>query len=162
MDDKILWAPWRADFILAKKERGCIFCRRLKMKDSVRNLIIYRGDKAFVILNKFPYNSGHVMIVPKRHVGSIEKLNEAESREFFELTQRTVVVIKRVLKPGSLNLGMNLGRVSGAGIPGHVHMHVVPRWHGDTNFMPVIGNTKVVSIPLEPVYEALKKEFSKL
>jgi len=162
MDDKILWAPWRADFILAEKEKGCIFCRRLKMKDSVRNLIVYRGDKAFVILNKFPYNSGHTMIVPNRHVAHVEKLNEAESREFFELIQKTVVAIKRALKPGSLNLGMNLGRISGAGIPSHVHMHVVPRWHGDTNFMPVIGKTNVVSVPLEPVYEALKKEFSKL
>lgn len=162
MDDKILWAPWRADFILAKKEKGCIFCRRLRMKDSVRNLIVHRGEKAFVILNKFPYNSGHTMIVPKRHVGHIEKLNEAEAAEFFELIQKTVVAIKRALKPGSMNLGMNLGRVSGAGIPGHVHMHVVPRWHGDTNFMPVIGRTNVVSVPLEPVYEALKKEFSKL
>jgi len=132
------------------------------MKDSVKNLIVYRGKKAFVILNKFPYNSGHALIVPNRHVGQIEKLNDEESREFFELTQKTVVAIKRALKPSSMNLGMNLGRVSGAGIPGHVHMHVVPRWHGDTNFMPVIGQTNVVSVPLEPVYEALKKEFSKL
>lgn len=162
MDDKILWAPWRAKFILGKKEKGCIFCRRLKMKDSVKNLIVYRGKKTFVILNKFPYNSGHTLIVPNRHVGQIEKLTEEESREFFELTRKTVVAVKKVLKPSSLNLGMNLGRGSGAGIPGHVHMHVVPRWHGDTNFMPVIGKTDVVSVPLEPVYEALKKEFSRL
>ncbi len=132
------------------------------MKDSIKNLIVFRGKKTFVILNKFPYNSGHALIVPNRHVGLIEKLNDEESREFFELTQKTVVVIKRALKPSSLNLGMNLGRISGAGIPGHVHMHVVPRWHGDTNFMPVIGKTNVVSVPLEPVYEALKKEFSRL
>ncbi len=162
MDDNILWAPWRAKFILGKKETGCIFCKRLKMKDSVKNLIVYRSEKTFVILNKFPYNSGHTLIVPKRHVGQIEKLTVEESHEFFELTQKTVSVIKKVLKPSSLNLGMNLGRVSGAGIPGHLHMHVVPRWHGDTNFMPVIGQTSVVSVPLEPIYKALKKEFSKL
>ncbi|UCG61762.1 MAG: HIT domain-containing protein [Candidatus Zixiibacteriota bacterium] len=162
MDDKILWAPWRAKFILAEKEKGCIFCKRLKMKDSVKNLIVYRGEKTFVILNKFPYNSGHALIVPNRHVGQIEKLNNEEAREFFELTQKTVRAIKRVLKPSSMNLGMNLGRVSGAGIPNHVHMHVVPRWHGDTNFMPVIGRTNIVSVPLEPVYKALKKEFSRL
>ena len=162
MDDKILWAPWRAKFILGKKETGCIFCKRLKMKDSVKNLIIYRGEKTFVILNKFPYNSGHTLIVPKRHVGQIEKLTVEESREFFELTQKTVSVIKKTLKPSSLNLGMNLGQVSGAGIPGHLHMHVVPRWHGDTNFMPVIGQTSVVSVPLEPIYKALKKEFARL
>ena len=109
MDDKILWAPWRAEFILAKKEKGCIFCRRLKMKDSMKNLIIYRGEKTFVILNKFPYNSGHTLIVPNRHVGQIENLSEAESREFFELTQKTVIAVKKALKPSSLNLGMNLG-----------------------------------------------------
>ena len=162
MDDKILWAPWRAKFILGKKETGCIFCKRLKMKDSVKNLIVYRSEKTFVILNKFPYNSGHTLIVPKRHVGQIEKLTVEESREFFELTQKTVSVIKKALKPSSLNLGMNLGRVSGAGIPGHLHMHIVPRWHGDTNFMPVIGQTSVVSVPLEPIYKALKKEFARL
>ena len=162
MDDKILWAPWRAKFILGKKETGCIFCKRLKMKDSVKNLIVYRSEKTFVILNKFPYNSGHTLIVPKRHVGQIEKLTVEESREFFELTQKTVSVIKKTLKPSSLNLGMNLGRVSGAGIPGHLHMHIVPRWHGDTNFMPVIGQTSVVSVPLEPIYKALKKEFARL
>ncbi|UCD64809.1 MAG: HIT domain-containing protein [Candidatus Zixiibacteriota bacterium] len=162
MPHKTIWAPWRANFILAEKEKGCIFCKRLKMKDSIRNLILYRGELAFVILNKFPYNSGHSLIVPNRHVGRIEKLTQAESIEFFDLTRRTVAVIKKVLKPSSLNLGMNLGRVSGAGIPGHVHMHVVPRWHGDTNFMPVIGETNVVSVPLEPVYRALKKEFGRL
>ncbi|MEW6412501.1 MAG: HIT domain-containing protein [Candidatus Zixiibacteriota bacterium] len=162
MDDKILWAPWRAEFILSKKEKGCIFCKRLKMKDSVKNLVIYRGKNSFVILNKFPYNSGHTLIVPNRHVGQLEKLTEQESIEFFELTRKTVAVIKKVLNPGSLNIGMNLGKISGAGIPGHVHMHVVPRWHGDTNFMPVIGKTNVVSVPLEPIYEALKKEFAAL
>lgn len=162
MDDKILWAPWRAEFILSKKEKGCIFCKRLKMKDSVKNLIVHRGEKCFVILNKFPYNSGHTLIVPNRHVGQLEKLTEQESIEFFELTRKTVAIIKKALNPGSLNIGMNLGRISGAGIPGHVHMHVVPRWHGDTNFMPVIGKTNVVSVPLEPIYEALKKGFASL
>ncbi len=162
MDDKILWAPWRAEFIMSKKEKGCIFCKRLKMKDSLKNLIVHRGEKTFVILNKFPYNSGHALIVPNRHVGQIEKLTQQESIEFFEMTRKTVAVIKKALNPGSLNLGMNLGRISGAGIPGHVHMHVVPRWHGDTNFMPVIGKTNVVSVPLEPIYEALKKEFASL
>jgi ATP adenylyltransferase len=160
MGNDMLWAPWRAGFILGKKEKGCIFCKRLKEKDSSKNLIVYRGKLAFVILNKFPYNAGHAMIVPTRHVGHLEKLNEAEAKEFFELTQSTVAVIKKVLKPSSMNLGMNLGRASGAGIPGHVHMHVVPRWHGDTNFMPVVGQTKVMSIPLGPVYKALKKEFN--
>ena len=159
MSDEKLWAPWRAGFILSKKEKGCIFCKRLKEKDSVKNLIIYRGQKALVILNKFPYNAGHTMIVPIRHVGQIENLKTEEAAEFFELLQKTVAIIKKTLRPTSMNLGMNLGRASGAGVPGHLHMHIVPRWIGDTNFMPIIGKTKVVSLPLDPIYKKLRKEF---
>ncbi len=157
-----LWAPWRAEFILKEKEKGCVFCKRLKKKDSVKNLILYRGKKCFVILNKFPYNSGHAMIVPVRHVARLEKLHADEAAELMILTQKTVAIIKKVLKPASLNLGMNLGKGAGAGIPGHLHMHVVPRWRGDTNFMPVTSGTKVISIPLEPVYKALRQEFRSL
>lgn len=162
MQDNILWAPWRSAFILSKKEKGCIFCKRLQMKDSINNLIVHRGEKVFVILNKFPYNSGHTLVVPNRHVGHLEKLTDAEAAEFFDLTRRTVEIIKRELKPQSLNLGMNLGRGSGAGIPGHLHMHIVPRWIGDTNFMPVLGNAHVISVPLEPVYETFRKAFASL
>lgn len=160
MADRSLWAPWRSGFILGKKEKGCVFCKRLKMKDSVKNLIVYRGEKTFVILNKFPYNVGHTLVLPYRHIGQVEKLTEKESQEMMALVQRTVTAIKKALKPDSLNLGMNLGRSSGAGVPGHCHMHIVPRWSGDTNFMPVIGNTKVHSIPIEPVYDALRKELN--
>ncbi|MEA3296320.1 MAG: HIT domain-containing protein, partial [candidate division Zixibacteria bacterium] len=135
MADKIIWAPWRAEFILGKKEEGCVFCNRLKIKDSMKNLIVYRGKKNFIILNKFPYNTGHTLIVPKRHIAQLEKLTEEEAVEFFELTRKTIKAIKKRLKPHSLNIGMNLGRTSGAGIPEHLHMHVVPRWQGDTNFI---------------------------
>ncbi len=131
------------------------------MTDSVKNLIVYRGEKAFVILNKFPYNTGHAMIVPYRHIGALEKLTPAEAQEIMALTQKTVVAIKRTMKPQSLNVGMNLGRQAGAGVPGHLHQHVVPRWNGDTNFMPVLGKTHVVSIPLEPIYDLLRKELNK-
>ena len=162
MADKMIWAPWRAEFILNEREKGCIFCNRLECEDSVENLILYRGDKCFVILNKFPYNSGHAMVVPQRHVGELEKLTEEEGNEFFSLTRLTVKMIKQALQPHSLNIGMNLGRSSGAGIPEHLHMHIVPRWTGDTNFMPIIGKTCVVSIGLELVYEAIRKEFDKL
>ena len=158
MGEKRLWAPWRAPFILGKKEKGCVFCNRLKMRDSVKNLILYRGETCFIILNKFPYNSGHTLVLPYRHIGQLEKLREEEANEMFALTRKAVVAIKRALKPASLNLGMNLGRVSGAGIPGHVHMHIVPRWTGDTNFMPVIGKSHVISVPLEPVYKAIRRE----
>lgn len=162
MADKMLWAPWRRKFVLGPKEKGCVFCNRLKMKDGVKNLIVFRGEKACVILNKFPYNSGHAMVLPVRHVGQIEKLTAEESVEFFDLVQKTVRVVKSALHPDSLNLGMNLGRVSGAGIPGHCHMHIVPRWQGDTNFMPVVGKTRVASVPLEPIYKVLRDGFKKL
>ena len=162
MTDKMIWAPWRSTFILDKKEKGCIFCNRQKKKDSLKNLIIYRGEKNFIILNKYPYNTGHTLVVPYRHVGLLEKLTDEESGEFFELVRKTVLIMKKTLKPNALNLGMNLGRCAGAGVPGHLHMHIVPRWQGDTNFMPVIGKTSVVSIPLEPVYEVLRKEFNRL
>jgi len=162
MSDNIIWAPWRAEFVLAEKEEGCILCNRLKMEDSVKNLIVYRGDKCAVIMNKFPYNSGHTMIIPIRHIAFIEELTHEESTEFFDLTRKTVAALKNGINPHSMNLGMNLGEGSGAGIPEHLHMHVVPRWNGDTNFMPVIGNTKVISVPLEPVYKILREEFAKL
>jgi ATP adenylyltransferase len=160
MSQNRLWAPWRSKFILKEKEKGCIFCRRLKEKDSPKNLIVYRGKKAFVILNKFPYNAGHAMVVPVRHVGQVENLRSDEAAEFFSLIQKTIVISKKVLKPHSMNLGMNLGKSSGAGVPGHLHMHIVPRWNGDTNFMPVTGDTKVISIPLGPIYKAFRKEFN--
>lgn len=162
MADKTLWAPWRAGFVLAQKEKGCIFCTRLKKRDSVTNLIVHRGETCFVILNKYPYNAGHAMVVPIRHVGQLEKMKPAESAEFFELTRTTVAVIKKALKPHSMNLGMNIGKSSGAGIPGHLHMHIVPRWTGDTSFMPVIGGTKIISVSLKEVYDAIRKEFKKI
>ncbi len=162
MDDKAIWAPWRADFVLAEKEKGCIFCNRLKMKDSIENLIVCRGSKNFVILNKFPYNSGHTMVVPNRHIACLDELTDEEAVEFFDLTRKSVTVIKRAIQPHSLNIGMNLGESSGAGVPEHLHLHVVPRWQGDTNFMPVIGKTRVISVSLEPIYEALRKGFSEL
>jgi len=158
----MIWAPWRSAFILSKKEKGCVFCNRLKQKDSIKNLILYRGEKNFVILNKYPYNSGHVMVVPMRHIGTLEKMNGAESSEFFELVRTTVAITKKALKPDGMNLGMNLGRMAGAGVPGHVHMHIVPRWTGDTNFMPVVGKTEVISVGLDVVYKSLSREFAKL
>ena len=157
-----MWAPWRAEFVLGEKEEGCIFCNRIKMEDTIENLIVHRGRLNVVILNKYPYNSGHSMIVPIRHIAHLEQLTEEEAIEFFELTRKTITAIKNGIKPHSLNIGMNLGEVSGAGIPEHLHMHVVPRWQGDTNFMPVIGKTSVISVPLEPVYEVLRKEFARL
>jgi ATP adenylyltransferase len=163
MEDRILWAPWRAAFVLAEKEEGCPLCKALAAeKDTVENLIVHRGETCFVILNKFPYNSGHAMICPKRHISEIEQLTDEESNEVFHLTRQTVGVLRKVVHPHSFNLGMNLGEGSGAGIPEHVHMHVVPRWNGDTSFMMVLGKTKIVSVPLDPVYELIREAFASL
>jgi ATP adenylyltransferase len=163
MEDNILWAPWRAEFVLAEKEKGCPLCKAFEAdEDSIENLIVHRGKTCFVILNKFPYNSGHSMICPNRHLADLSELTAVESAEMFALVGQTVAVIKRVIKPHSFNLGMNLGIGSGAGIPEHLHIHVVPRWNGDTSFMMVLGKTKVVSVPLDPVFEAIREGFAKL
>lgn len=162
MEDNTIWAPWRAGFIFGEKEDGCVFCNRInREEDSVDNLIVRRGRLNVVIINKYPYNPGHSMIVPIRHVGELEDLTVEEAAEFFELTRLTVRMMRQAYRPRSFNLGMNIGRESGAGIPEHLHMHVVPRWVGDTNFMPVIGQTKIMSVPLDMVYDRLRHEFEK-
>jgi ATP adenylyltransferase len=143
MADNILWAPWRSAFVLSKKEKGCILCNRFRAKDSVANLVIYRGRTAFVILNKYPYNTGHAMVVPNRHIGSLERLTVEEANEVMALTRKTVAAMKKTLRPHSVNVGMNLGKSA------------------DTNFMPVVGKTHVVSVPLEPVYKLLREELSR-
>ena len=159
---KNLWAPWRKEFILGKKEKGCIFCKRLRQKKDKENLILFRGKKSFVILNRFPYNSGHLMVSPKRHIGKLEQLRKDELFELVFLCQKAVKIIKEALKPDGLNLGMNLERSSGAGIADHLHIHIVPRWDGDTNFMPVLTDTKLISLSLEDVYRQLKNKFDKI
>ena len=157
-----LWAPWRKEFILGKKEKGCIFCKRHKGKKDKENLILFRGKLSFVIMNKYPYNTGHLMVAPYRHVGKLEKMKQEELLDLASLTQKCVAVIKKTMKPQGFNLGMNLEKVSGAGVADHLHVHIVPRWTGDTNFMPVLGNTKLISLALKDTYEQLKEEFQKL
>lgn len=159
---KNLWAPWRKEFILGEKEKGCIFCKRLKEKKDKKNLILFRGKSCFVILNRFPYNSGHLMVSPKRHIGKLEKLKDFELFELIKLTQLSVKVLKDVLKPHGFNLGVNLQKVSGAGIADHLHIHIVPRWNGDTNFMPVLADTKLISISLDEIYQKIKEKFDKI
>lgn len=155
-----IWAPWRMEYILKAEEGAeapCIFCNRIKQKSDKKNLILYRGQHSFIIMNRFPYNNGHLMIVPYRHSGDILKLHKEEECEMFQLIQISVQVLQAVMKPHGFNVGMNLGRVAGAGIEDHLHYHIVPRWNGDTNFMPIIGNTKVVSEALDQSYKKLKK-----
>lgn len=163
MANNNIWAPWRSDFILGEKEKGCVFCRlAAEKRKSLKNLILYRTEKSYIVMNKFPYNAGHVLIVPNRHIGILERLTKTESMEMMELSQLTIKIMKDCLRPGAFNLGMNLGRPAGAGIPRHLHMHIVPRWMGDSNFMPIVGGTRVHSVPMEYVYKRLLAGFAKV
>lgn len=161
MNAEIIWAPWRAGFITGKPERGCVFCRAVKNPDDRKSLVVMRGRHNLVVMNKYPYTSGHTLIVSGRHVRDLEKLSEAEANEHFRLIRRAAAVIKRSLKCQGLNIGMNLGRIAGAGVVGHLHTHVVPRFAGDSNFMPVIGQTRMMSLDLEDMYEILFKAFKR-
>lgn len=157
-----LWAPWRIKYILEGVKEGCIFCDKPKQGRDVENFILYRGQRCYVIMNLYPYNSGHLMVVPFSHTGQIEGLDDDESLELMKLTQLTIRVLKKVLKPNGFNLGINLGEASGAGVEDHLHIHIVPRWEADTNFMPVLADTKVISEALEETYAKLKRGFSEL
>jgi ATP adenylyltransferase len=157
----MLWAPWRARYIntCGKPVKGCIFCSVRKKKADKASLVLFRGKAVFVIMNKFPYNNGHLMIVPYRHTGDIAQLSVDENRELWETVILCKKALEKALCPQGYNIGVNLGRAAGAGIDKHCHAHVVPRWNGDTNFLPVFGNVKVVSEELSRTYERLKKWF---
>jgi len=157
-----LYAPWRMEYIGGTPEPGCLFCRvrAAGPEEDRRNLVVWRGEQALVMLNKFPYNSGHVMIAPRAHVASLEQLDDEDAVELHHAVSLALKVLRRELEPEGFNLGVNLGKVAGAGIPDHVHMHAVPRWGGDTNFMPVLAETKVVNEHLDRTWEKLAAAFS--
>jgi ATP adenylyltransferase len=158
---KFLSAPWRWDFISSLiKKKGCVFCDALKLPDK-DSLICYKGKDYFVILNKYPYNTAHVMIVPYEHVETPDKIAPRETVEMWELMNRTLAIIKDKFHPSGFNVGMNIGRAAGAGIRDHFHLHIVPRWDGDANFMPVVGKTRVLSYSIETIFEILLNEFKK-
>jgi ATP adenylyltransferase len=141
---KQLWAPWRLEYVAAADEQeGCIFCLA-EAGDDEEWLVVHRGERAFVLLNKFPYASGHLMIAPKRHVGELGELDDGEALELHRLAVQGLAALAETFGPQGYNLGWNLGRIAGAGIVDHVHLHVVPRWAGDTNFMPVLADVKVL------------------
>ena len=151
-----IWAPWRIQYIQMEKPEGCILCQKPKENKDVPNYILYRGDKNFVILNSYPYNPGHLMIAPYRHVASLEELTDEERQEHFEIVSRSVKVLRQVFNPGGFNIGINLGKAAGAGIEDHFHTHVVPRWQGDTNFMPVLADVRVLPEALADTYQKLR------
>ena len=156
---KRIWAPWRIEYIQMEKPEGCILCDKPKQTDDVANYILYRGGKNFVIMNSYPYNPGHLMVAPYRHVANLEKLNDEERHEHFNMVSQSVRLLKEIFNPTGFNIGMNIGRVAGAGIDDHIHTHIVPRWQGDTNFMPVIADVRVMPEALAETHEKLKGKF---
>jgi ATP adenylyltransferase len=159
--DQRLWAPWRLEYITSGKQEECIFCTKPALDDEDA-LIVRRGDRCFVMLNAFPYASGHVMVAPYGHVGDLTDLDDATSSELISLTQEGLRAIEHAYGPEGYNVGANLGTVAGAGVADHVHFHVVPRWEGDTNFMPVLGDVRVLPESLDDTYRRLKEAFGRL
>jgi ATP adenylyltransferase len=152
-----IWAPWRIKYITQKKNKDCIFCNAYRNKKDKDNFVVYRSLKCFVLLNIFPYNNGHLMVALNRHISSLEKLNDEEILDINKTIIKMIKVLKKILKPQGLNIGINIGKIAGAGIESHLHFHIVPRWLGDTNFMPVLSNTKVISQSLKELYNQIKK-----
>lgn len=162
-----IFAPWRMEYILSNSDdntergSGCIFCDFVNMENDEKNLILNRGKNCFVILNAFPYNPGHLMVVPYRHTADMPGLTPEELAEMMSLCQTAHKVLTKVMNPHGFNMGMNLGKVAGAGIDSHLHMHIVPRWNGDTNFMPVLGEVRVISEALNSTWKRLYSAWPK-
>ena len=154
-----LWAPWRIEYILMEKPKGCILCDKPKQDNDAANYILHRGHENFVILNAYPYNSGHLMVAPYRHIASLEELTDSEIQEHYKIVNQSIRALRQVYNPEGFNVGINIGRVAGAGIDGHIHTHIVPRWQGDTSCMPVLSDTKVINEALAETYKKLKEKF---
>jgi len=164
---KQMWAPWRLEYILSlskdklsqdvEEKKICVFCDRAQGKPNVKNLVLYKGKKSYIILNRYPYTNGHLMVIPYRHISDFTKLTQEELKEMGLLKSKAVAALKKVYNPEGFNIGMNLGQAGGAGIKDHLHYHVVPRWLGDNNFMSVVSNTRVIMDSLENTYRKIKK-----
>ena len=159
MPEKRLWAPWRLEYIKGPKDGECIFCVGPASGDDRAKYVVRRGEHCFTMLNAYPYNPGHLMVAPFRHVGELPELTDEELTDASHLLQRSVRAMREEMEPHGFNIGMNLGKVAGAGVPGHLHWHVVPRWNGDTNFMPVVGATRVLPESLDDTYKKLRPRF---
>ena len=155
MAERPLWAPWRIEYILAPKTGECIFCEAVAGEGGQARWVVDRGEQCFTMLNAYPYAPGHVLVAPNRHVAELEELTSEEMLELMSLARRVVGAQRAAMSPDGFNMGLNLGRVAGAGIADHVHLHVVPRWEGDTSFMPVLADTRVIPQALDASKEAL-------
>ena len=159
---KQLWAPWRMEYVKSEKSDECIFCSLPKENDDTKNYILHRGQSAFIIMNIFPYNSAHLMVSPFRHIGCLTAQNAGEIKEMNNLTRWSIEIFRAVINPEGFNVGYNIGKAAGAGYDEHIHCHIVPRWTGDTNFMPVLGETKVHPEHLKTTYKKLLPHFKTL
>ena len=158
-DKKYLYSPWRIEYVLAKKGKECIFCHKPKAEEDPKHMIVYRSSLSYVIINLYPYNNGHVMVVPFRHVSSLVELNPGEIKDLFMTVQLTEKVLRSAYNPEGINIGLNLGKAAGAGIDEHLHVHLVPRWVGDCNFMSVIGGKRVIPEAFDKTFNLLQEQF---
>jgi ATP adenylyltransferase len=159
-----LWAPWRINYVQGKKTKGCIFCAAAKApqkKSASAGQVVFRTKHSMCMLNIFPYNNGHLMIAPLLHAKNLSKLNDVELLDLLRSVEKARLLLDKTLKPEGYNIGINMSAVAGAGIPGHLHVHIVPRWKGDTNFMPVLGNTKIISQSLTQLHKLLRHAYTK-
>ena len=152
---KTLWAPWRMGYILSDKTEGCIFCELPKQNNDRENLILYRSSHTFIIMNRYPYNNGHIMVVPYLHAPSLDGLNDETMLDLMKVTRHAVSSVKKAFMPEGFNIGINLGKVAGAGMETHIHLHIVPRWAGDTSFMTVFDDVRVIPEHVLDTYDKL-------
>ncbi len=157
-----LWAPWRLEYILGPKETGCIFCHHPRHGVSRERFVLFCGERAFVMLNRWPYINGHLLVVPRAHVPHLQELERADLYALSALLQASAAIVQAAFRPDGLNIGMNIGQVAGAGIKEHIHYHVVPRWSGDTNFMSAVGDARVIPQSLEGTFDELSTHFAAL
>lgn len=156
---KTIWAPWRMEYILKAKEPGCFLCEMIQQDTDRDHLLLKRMDRCLVAMNRYPYNNGHLMVAPYRHVALMEDLQPDECADLMATVQESIRVLKKVLRPDGLNVGINLGKAAGAGLEEHLHIHIVPRWNGDTNFMPVLSDVRVMPQALWDSYDQLYPAF---
>jgi len=159
---KRVWAPWRMKYILAKTQKGCIFCQRVKKGKEKEYLLLYKNKYSLVLMNRFPYTCGHLLVAPNRHTADLDDLAPREINDLFLTLRKSVALLNKAMKPHGYNIGMNLGRIGGAGIEDHLHLHIVPRWKGDTNFMPIVADSMVISESLDDTYDHLVTFFKNL
>ena len=153
---KTMWAPWRIEYILCAKEKGCVFCNALSVSDQ---LTLYKGKGTMVVMNKYPYINGHLLVAPVRHLATLDKLSRAEMGTLLATVEQSIAILKKVMRPEGFNVGLNLGKVAGAGVEEHLHFHIVPRWSGDTNALAVFADVRVISQHLQETFALLKPHF---